>query len=67
LVLVVSNFQPTRQFGALTASAMVTGLVGELILLPPLMLVMRTKLGIRSELPDLTGSERVPLHELHGS
>lgn len=51
LVLVVSSFQPTRQFGALTASAMITGLVGELLLLPPLMLVMRTKLGIRTRPP----------------
>lgn len=47
-VVMISNFAPTRSFGLLTGSAMITGVIGELFLLPPLMLVMRTKLGVRS-------------------
>ncbi|WP_257463532.1 efflux RND transporter permease subunit [Archangium lipolyticum] len=47
-VVVVSSFSPTRYFGLLTALAMVAGLVGELLLLPPLLLVTRTRLGVET-------------------
>ena len=46
LVVVVSNFNPTRNFGLLTALAMLAGLVGELLLLGPLILVTRSRLGV---------------------
>lgn len=46
-VVVLSNFGPTRNFGLLSGVAMLTGVVGELFVLPPLMLVMRTRLGVR--------------------
>lgn len=60
-VVMISNFAPTRDFGLLTGSAMITGVVGELFLLPPLMLVMRTTLGVRlsgsaSSKPSPTGA-----------
>ncbi|XXF78425.1 MMPL family transporter [Myxococcaceae bacterium GXIMD 01537] len=45
-VVVVSSFAPTRNFGLLTALAMLAGLVGELLLLPPLLLVTRSRLGV---------------------
>jgi predicted RND superfamily exporter protein len=42
-----SGFLPIRQFGFLTGFAMVTGIVGELFILPPLLLVTRSRLGTR--------------------
>ncbi len=52
-VVLVSNFGPVRHFGVLTCLAMVSGLVGELFLLPPLMLITRTRLGV----PDARASQ----------
>lgn len=45
-VLVVSDFRPTSNFGLLTAFAMLAGVAAEIFLLPPLMIVMRTRLGV---------------------
>lgn len=50
-VLLLSSFSPTRHFGALAALAMVTGIVAELFLLPPLLLVTGTRLGTKVEAP----------------
>jgi len=45
-VVLVSNFAPTRNFGLLTCSAMITGVIGEILLLPPMLLLTQTRLGI---------------------
>ena len=45
-VLIVSNFVPTINFGMLTASIMVTALVGDLIILPSILLLKRKKIRL---------------------
>lgn len=47
-VLGFSRFAPTRYFGGLTGFAMISGVLGEMLLLPALLLVTRTKLGVES-------------------
>lgn len=44
--LVASSFSPTSNFGLLTAFAMLAGVAAEMFLLPPLMVVMQTRLGV---------------------
>jgi predicted RND superfamily exporter protein len=52
-VTVASNFRPTHHFGVLTGLAMFSGLIGELLVLPPLLVLTKTTLGLsRSELPS---------------
>ncbi len=48
-VVMTSSFAPTRDFGILTAVAMLSGIVGELVILPPLLLLTRTRLGVRRQ------------------
>lgn len=51
-VTLASNFRPTHHFGVLTGIAMFSGLVGELLVLPPLLVLTKTKLGLSpAELP----------------
>jgi len=47
LSLVISNFGPTSNFGLLTAFAMVAGILAEVFMLPPLLLLTRSTLGVR--------------------
>lgn len=47
LALVASRFKPTASFGLLTAFGMCTGVVAELLLLPPLLVLTRARLGVR--------------------
>lgn len=46
VALLASNFKPTHDFGLLTAFAMVAGIVAEIFLLPPLIIVTGTRLGV---------------------
>jgi predicted RND superfamily exporter protein len=46
-VMVLSDFLPTRVFGWLTAASMFAGIIGELLVLPPLLLVVGSRLGVR--------------------
>jgi predicted RND superfamily exporter protein len=46
-VLMVSSFAPTRNFGILIVSAMVVALIGDLLLLPAIVLLTKTRLGVR--------------------
>jgi len=43
----LSSFAPTRHFGVLTCVALFAGAVGELTLLPPLFVLIRSRLGVR--------------------
>lgn len=45
--LIFSNFKPTSDFGVLTAFAMVAGVAAEFFLLPPLLVLTRTRLGVK--------------------
>lgn len=51
-VSIVSNFGPTRNFGMLVGLTMTTALVGDLILLPALILVLKSHLGVRAAKPE---------------
>jgi predicted RND superfamily exporter protein len=46
VALVGSRFKPTASFGLLTAFGMGTGVVAELFLLPPLLVLTRSRLGV---------------------
>jgi len=46
-VVLVSSFSPTRNFGLLICVAMLAALLADLVLLPALLLCLRTRLGVR--------------------
>lgn len=57
LVFLWSNFNPTHDFGVLTAFAMVTGVIAEVLLLPPLLILLDTRLGVEPPLSPLPAAQ----------
>ncbi len=63
IALAASSFKPTAAFGLLTAFGMISGAVAEMCLLPPLLLITKTRLGVKapraeSSQPAVLGHER---------
>jgi uncharacterized protein len=50
-VTILSSFGPTRGFGVLAGISIVTGVIGEFALLPPLILMTRSRLGVKPPPP----------------
>lgn len=48
-VLMLSHFTPTRDFGILISVAMITALLGDLLVLPALLLCSKTSLGVPTQ------------------
>ncbi len=47
VALVTSSFKPTMSFGILTAFGMMSGAFAEMCMLPPMLLVTKTRLGVK--------------------
>jgi predicted RND superfamily exporter protein len=56
VVLLFASFVPTRNFGILTAIAMVSALFGDIILLPAMLLTTKTRLGLSAPTTPLPAS-----------
>ncbi|MBW2735344.1 MAG: MMPL family transporter, partial [Deltaproteobacteria bacterium] len=62
-VLMLSQFEPTRHFGILITIAMVAALLGDLLVLPAILLCTRTRLGVVTQERAATPQKNEPSHE----